>query len=101
MTKVADTRPRRFWLKLAAGLLFAVVAYGGTYLATMSTFDIISYHGAVPVEQPPPFKKVAAYPHSAAELLFRPAHWIDRTIRPEFWGEADPLQIHEVWIAPE
>ena len=30
------TRPRRrFWLKLAAGMLFALVAYGGSYYAAV------------------------------------------------------------------
>ena len=81
-------RPRRrFWLKLAAGLLFAVVAYGGAYLGTSrplignwreSQVDYVvhSPHFVLPGD---------AISSDTLETFFWPAYCIDYWIRGEYW----------------
>ena len=94
---------RRFWLKLAAGLLFGVAAYGGAYLAmvrpgnrswawgtglswglpaTGNTARVAVYM------RPAWFPGDAVTWQERADCFFAPAHWIDRSVRPRFW---DPL----------
>ena len=83
---------RRFWLKLSAGLLFAVVAYGGAYAVLVKPLRLKQMYGmGVYVESGVSARPL--YPHlfsstAGGELqpVFSLAHWIDRKIRPEFWG---------------
>ena len=80
-------RRRRFWLKLAAGLLFAVVAYGGAYTVAMTPLPVtfptprgeMGTFGEVMVQRWP------RYPSDALAPIFIPAHWLDRNVRPDYW----------------
>ena len=70
---------RRFWLKLAAGLLFAVLAYGGAYAALLR-----------PLPEPCGNRITPTYVPSYAipgplPTFFRPAHLVDSKIRPRYW----------------
>ena len=87
------TRPRRrFWLKLAAGLLFAVVAYGGAYAAMVQPAGRIVFGAPGGGKLPARLTIVPNYRWSAispavkwAESFFRPVQWIDRRLRPRTW----------------
>ena len=80
---------RRFWLKLAAGLLFAVVAYGGAYYATVQPgwmiISGVTWGPAWPEYRLP--VKPSTETEDLARKFFAPIHWIDRKLRPEFWGD--------------
>ena len=78
------SRPRRrFWLKLTAGLLFAVLAYGSAYLALVTPG--MSW-GGLPRA---PAYVVPGYGTAPLEVVFAPAHWIDRRVRPSIWKGAE------------
>ena len=80
------SRPRRrFWLKIAAGLLFAVVAYFGAYYAMMEP----RYPAAG--QRDPRHRHIFARPRYVVnDMLIRrffvPAHLCDRVLRPDVWG---------------
>lgn len=88
-----DRKPRRFWLKVAAGLLFAVVAYGGAYVALVTALAPPSA-GAWPDPSAPRFPRYDAFGKRErhARVFFTPAHWIDRRLRPGLWGTHIVLQ---------
>ena len=79
---------RRFWLKFAAGLLFAVVAYVGAY--ALSVKPIPSWPGG-PIS--PGDYLLPNYTGDYVltgedwwiERLFSPVHFIDRRLRPNLW----------------
>ena len=76
----------RLWLKLAAGLLFAVVAYGGAYLACMQRLRV-----PIVVDTCWPARELVrsepGYPRPIVRHFFGPAHWLDRRLRPDEWNE--------------
>ena len=80
------TSRRRFWLKVAAGLLFAPVAYFGTYL-TLRTPVQAPWTGRTMDGEPLKIMlRVPQYPGGAViREFFRPAYWVDQKIRPEYW----------------
>ena len=85
-------RPRRrFWLKLVAGLLFAVVAYGAAYAATVNSFLVTLYRQTgEPFTMPAPGYKVPGgfIAQRHLEKIFLPAHRVDVfLIRREYWRE--------------
>ena len=89
---------RRFWLKLAAGLLFAVVAYGGVYALTVRP-SVLSWAGAPGldgghVSLTPDYS--LPIPRHVARAFFTPAHRIDRRLRPSRWTRTipDPAQLN-------
>ena len=104
------TRPRRrFWLKLAAGLLFAVVAYGGAYGASVwrvpayKQLDLSKIQfGDMGIRQVGFDPRYAQRPvlNSVVRILFVPAHWLDHQLRPRCWGLPDGLPIYpdDVWL---
>ena len=85
------SRPRRrFWLKLAAGLLFAVVAYGGAYLACVKPLPtplLLGGSGWDPTYYVLPYYD-PRIPLQVAGPIFAPALWVDRTLFPERWDDA-------------
>ena len=94
-------RPRRrFWLKLAAGLLFAVVAYGGAYSAMVvaARGSVFGWSATLPPAVPVYLHLFTLY-GDELRPFFAPAHWVDRTLlRPEFWGEwPDEYDDEEEW----
>ena len=84
---------RRFWLKLAAGLLFAVVAYGGAYAVLVVPLAPPSA-GVWPDPSAPRFAHYDAFGRSEerARVFCAPAHWIDQRLRPNFWGSDRALK---------
>ena len=80
---------RRFWLKLAAGLLFAVVAYGGLYLGTVE-YGRATGWTSYPLLTVTSTRVEPSYrlplPARVSKAIFAPAHWIDRKCRPAAWG---------------
>ena len=86
------TRPRRrFWLKLAAGLLFAVLAYGGAYSVLV---DRVTRTGFRYPAQPilwfkPQYRGPKWMSDSVLPRFFALAHWVDRELRPHVWSQRD------------
>ena len=85
-------RPRRrFWLKLAAGLLFALVAYGGAYAALVRPVTLLPLNFAIATSDAVagvprvPRYALPRWQARAAQTFFAAAHWADRKMRPEFW----------------
>ena len=79
-------RPRRrFWLKLSAGLLFAVVVYAGAYALLVSAAIVRSNKSGQARYDVPWTAGSWQYRvlHAATAL----ARWIDRKLRPEFWRD--------------
>lgn len=96
---MTDRPRRRFWLKLSTGLLFAVVACGGAYVAMVESRII-----TLPVASPPvprvqrgmgqQWIDLYAWGYAAARqdqyasrAFFMPANCIDRKLRPGFWND--------------
>lgn len=86
----AARRRGRFWLKLVAAMLFAVVAYGGAYAALVRPMRVIWISTPIEVKSGVPAQPY--YTHlfsrsSGTELrpFFALAHWFDRKLRPEVW----------------
>ena len=83
---------RRFWLKLAAGLLFALVAYFGAYVATVGRERAVIVRNGVAMHivgaKDHPYYHVPLWRGAHARLIpfFAPAHWIDRRLRPQRWA---------------
>ena len=87
-------RPRRgFWLKLAAGVLFAVVAYGGAYVALVEPYrmylDVPSF-ATYAVDH-----TGAGTLQKALRRVFGPANWVDRRLRPRMWMSFEELEAEE------
>ena len=88
---------RRIWLKLAAGLLFAVVSYGAAYYAAVvprGVFWIGNTAGAG--REIVGSEIVAEYPVTASPIVnqrlgsfFLPANQVDRMLRAETWRPAE------------
>lgn len=92
---------RRFWLKLAAGLLFAIVAYGGAYSVLVKRAQDLKYPalyfycGRTDSDRwyPPLYGFESSFTRARRcgytqhlGTVFAPAHWVDRKLRPETWG---------------
>ena len=78
-----ERKRRRFWLKLAAGLLFAVVAYGGAYLSTV--VPAIGYPRLRPERPIPHYRNRNPELQPVLRVVFAPAHWVDERVRPWIW----------------
>ena len=83
-------RARRcFWLKLAAGLLFAVVAYGGIYgcIVRCKLIGTVTgeVNGMLRCERYPAYPVIRGVPEKWIGRLFAPAHWADRWLRSGRW----------------
>lgn len=80
---------RQFWLKLAAGLLFAVGAYGGAYRACVHRQSVWWNDPAIPDSLAYEIAVEPVYADGrwagASTAFFWPAHWADRQIRPHLW----------------
>ena len=90
--KTKRQRRRRFWLKLAAALLFAVVAYGGAYAAMVKPAGrlvFLTSRGSSARLTIVPNYRWSANSRSVkwVESFFRPAHWLDRRLRPGVWND--------------
>lgn len=99
MAPMSETPRRRFWLKLSAALLFALIAYGGAYLVAVRApptpvlplttiragfhFDAHSLHGYHTFHFHARYKLPGT--PVIANSFFAPAHWIDRRLRPHVW----------------
>ena len=94
------TRPRRrFWLKLAAGLLFAVVAYGGAYAAVVKPRTIWPGTPVAPGDFLFPSYGRDYSPESRwIERFFAPAHFVDRRFRADVWHI--PMPEPKRWYPP-
>ena len=96
-TRTACTR-RRFWLKFAASLLFALVAYGAAYFALVKPLEVAGYTTTVNdatgaryfYTELPTVKVLPGYTRSTMATrwlhrVFLPAHWLDRRLRVHVW----------------
>ena len=94
---------RRFALKLAAGLLFAVMAYGGAYLLCVRTptandpgtgIEGTIQNGEIMIWVTPvyPFAEGLSFEWQVATLMFfDPANAIDCVIRRDLWKQPRTL----------
>ena len=103
---------RRLWVKLAAGLLFAVVAYGVMYAAAMTPRRVLingvveddGVFSSCPYAVTPQFS--TPLPPRIASAFFALAHWADRRIRPHVWGDGHSMATSQgsvetrSWLVP-
>lgn len=80
------------WAKWTAAIapLAVVTAYPITYLLLMEPMWVIPSFGA-PWERYPHYRIIFTSQETAEEV-FGPAHRLDRSIRPNFWGEKRPYK---------
>lgn len=86
---MTDHTRRRFWLKIAAGLLLAPLIYGGAYFAVLrhAEFDVPLPDGTTKRLGYLPAYRVPGGVISEKTLapLFWPALSLDYAIRPRHW----------------
>ena len=84
--KMRNQSRHRFWLKLAAGLLFAAVAYGGGYAVLVRPhYPMASFIDPKTGSGGGPGVSRYTIGGEFARALFGPAHRIDRRLRPGVW----------------
>jgi hypothetical protein len=87
----AGSRPRRSPLRrIVVGIALFLVAYAGSYLALLSPGEFAvggSYR--MDVCRFPSYRVGGEYAHD----FYRPAHWADRRVRPDYWA----WRVEEWW----